>query len=68
MEMSPWEVTSRSVTKNFPCFMQSAGSLPSSQETALVSILSQINSTHTTPSNVSKIYFNIIFQPACWYL
>jgi hypothetical protein len=29
----------------------------------LVPILSQMNQIHTTPSSVSKIYFNIILSP-----
>jgi hypothetical protein len=33
----------------------------------LVSILSQIDSVHTTPSYLCKIHFNIVHPPTSWY-
>jgi hypothetical protein len=32
----------------------------------LVPILSQIDSAHTIPSYLSKIYFNIVHSPTSW--
>ncbi|KDR16625.1 hypothetical protein L798_09464 [Zootermopsis nevadensis] len=44
-------------------FMEPEGSLPYSQEPALVPILNQRNPVHTTPSCFSKTHFNIIIPP-----
>jgi hypothetical protein len=44
--------------------MEPECSLPCSQNPPLVSVLSQINPVHTTPSYLSKIHFNIIHKPS----
>jgi hypothetical protein len=43
--------------------MEPEGSLPCSQDPPLVPVLSQIRRSHTTPSYLSKIHFNIILPP-----
>jgi hypothetical protein len=40
--------------------MKPVGSLPCSQEPSTNTYLNQINPVHTTPSYLSKIYFNIV--------
>jgi hypothetical protein len=64
MEPSPWEAVNRLTSQEIPnilwtpkmhyCFHKSV---------LLVSIPSQINPVHNTPSYFTKIYFNIIFPP-----
>jgi hypothetical protein len=56
----------RSHSRNCQHFMETKGSLPSSQEPPLVPILSQIIPVHTTPSYFSKIHFNITHLPTSW--
>jgi hypothetical protein len=46
--------------------MEPESSLPCSQESTTVPILSQIDPVHTTPSYLHNIHFNIIHSPTSW--
>jgi hypothetical protein len=50
----------------FQHFMKPKSSVPCSQEPSTVPILSHINPTHTIPSYLSKIHFNIVHAPTSW--
>jgi hypothetical protein len=51
------------LVKKFPPFMEPKGSLPSLQESATGSVLSQLHPAHTFPHYLHKIHSNIILLP-----
>jgi hypothetical protein len=69
MEQSPsWEAANCLDTHELPSILRSPKVYYHVHKSLqLVPVLSQINPVHITPSNFSKIYFNIILPPTSTY-
>jgi hypothetical protein len=67
-ELSPsWEAANCAVTQELPSILRNPKVHHRVyKRPSLVPILSQIDSVHTIPFCLSKIYFNIVHPPTCW--